>query len=63
MVNLTLINFAIIISIFGYSYFVKSILYRKEDNFLKNLDFFFGLIFLLLISLIINFFFPIKSTI
>ncbi len=61
MVNLTLINFAIIISIFGYSYFVKSILYRKEDNFLKNLDFFFGLIFLLLISLIINFFFPLNQ--
>ena len=61
MVYLTLINFAIIISIFGYSYFIKRILYRNDNNYLKNIDLFFGLFFLLLISLIINFFFPLNQ--
>ena len=61
MVYLTLINFTIIISIFGYSYFIKRILYRNDNNYLKNIDLFFGLFFLLLISLIINFFFPLNQ--
>ncbi len=61
MVYLTLINFTIIISIFGYSYLIKRILYRNDDNYLKNIDLFFGLFFLLLISLIINFFFPLNQ--
>ncbi len=61
MVYLTLINFTIIISIFGYSYLIKRILYRNNDNYLKNIDLFFGLFFLLLISLIINFFFPLNQ--
>jgi len=58
MIFLALINFLIIFSIFGYSYLFKTIFYRDKNIFITNLDFFYGLILLYLISLLLHFFAP-----
>ena len=58
MIFLALINFLIIFSIFGYSYLFKTIFFRDKIFFITNLDFFYGLILLYLISLLLHFFAP-----
>ena len=58
MIFLALINFLIIFSIFGYSYLFKTVFYRDKNIFITNLDFFYGLILLYLISLLLHFFAP-----
>ena len=58
MIFLALINFLIIFSIFGYSYLFKTIFFRDKNIFITNLDFFYGLILLYLISLLLHFFAP-----
>ena len=61
MILLASINLIIILSIFGYSYLFKSIIFKNKNTFLENLDFFYGLIFLYLISLILHIFMPLAS--
>ncbi len=58
MIFLALINFLIIFSIFGYSYLFKTVFFRDKNISIVNLDFFYGLIFLYLISLLLHFFVP-----
>ena len=58
MVYLTLINFLIVTSIFGYSFLFKKIILKDKNISVSNLDFFYGLIFLYLISLLFHFFIP-----
>ena len=58
MVYLTLINFLIVTSIFGYSFYLKKIILKDKNISVSNLDFFYGLIFLYLISLLFHFFIP-----
>ena len=58
-------NFISLITLLGYTLFVKKILIINKNfqtyNFeIKNLDIFYGLIFLIFVSLFINFFFPLK---
>ena len=61
MILLASTNLLIILSIFGYSYIFKSIIFKNKNTFLENLDFFYGLIFLYLISLIFHIFMPLAS--
>ena len=48
-------NITILYSIYGYSYVYKKYILDDNDS-LKNIDFFFGLFFIYLLSLIFNFF-------
>lgn len=53
-------NYFILLSIFGFSLLLKKIFFLKEQNFIDNIDIFYGLFFLLFFSLLINFFLPLK---
>ena len=53
-------NYFILLSIFGFSLLFKKILFKKEKIVLNNIDFLYGLVFLIFISLLINFFFPLN---
>jgi hypothetical protein len=54
-------NYLILLCIFGYSYFIKKFFLEKQKNFLvENLDFFYGFLFTIFLSLLLNFFFPLK---
>lgn len=58
-------NFITILTLIGYALFLKKILtyntsYKSEDFKVENLDIFYGFIFLIFISLVINFFSPLK---
>ena len=55
MIFLVLINFFIKDSIFGYAYLFKDIFFKNNNFFIVNLDFFYGLIFLYLLSLLFTF--------
>ena len=61
MILLASTNLLIILSIFGYSYIFKSIIFKNKNTFLENLDFFYGLIFLYLISQILHIFMPLAN--
>ena len=63
MLKLSLINYLLIISIFGYSFIFKKILYKKKfNNFeISNLDFFYGIIFIYFISLLFHFIVPLSK--
>ena len=57
----TTFNFFIIITFIGYSYFLKLILLPKTaDKNFYNTDILYGIFSLICISLILNFFFPLK---
>ena len=45
--------------ILGYSYFLKNIILKKKEKIL-NIDFIYGLLLLIFLSILINFFLPIK---
>ena len=54
-------NFLTIISLFGYALVCKKVFLHKQVLFkIKNIDFFYGLLFLIFLSLCINFFAPLK---
>jgi hypothetical protein len=53
-------KFLILLSIFGYAFIFKKLLKKNLLNSLINGDFFYGLLILILLSLFINFFFPLK---
>ena len=63
MINLTLVNFFTILSIFGYSAIYKKILFKDKNIKINNLDFLYGLLILYLISLILHYFIPLKSAV
>ena len=52
-------NYSILLCIFGFSYILKRIL-NKNKLIIENIDFFYGFIFLIFLSLFLNFFFPLK---
>ena len=58
MLLLSSINFLIIISIFGYSYIFKRLIFGRKITFITNLDLIYGLIFLYFLSLIIHLLIP-----
>ena len=60
MVTIIIFNYLILLSIFGYAFIFKKFLNKNLLNSLTNCDFFYGLFFLILLSLFINFFFPLK---
>ena len=60
MITLALINSLLVRSILGYSYLFKTIYLRDNLTITKNIDFFYGFIFLYLLSLIIHIFIPLK---
>ena len=55
------LNLIIYFSVLGYSFLLKKI-FEKENKFIKvnNFDFLYGIFFLILISILLNFFFPLK---
>ena len=56
-----LTNYLIILSIFGYSFAFKRFCIEKKPNIIiQNIDFFYGLLFLIFLAIFINFFLPLK---
>ena len=55
------LNLIIYFSILGYSFLLKKI-FEKENTFIQinNFDFLYGIFFLILTSILLNFFFPLK---
>ena len=54
-------NYLILLCIFGYSFLVKRFLIEGKNKFtIINLDFFYGLLFIIFLSLSLNFFFPLR---
>ena len=60
MITIIIFNYLILLSIFGYAFIFKKLLKKNLLNSLINGDFFYGLLILILLSLFINFFFPLK---
>ena len=60
MLNAIFSNYLILIVILGYSFFLKKIIFFKNKITLENIDFLYGLTFIIFISLFVNFFFPLK---
>ena len=60
MIIITIFNYLILLSIFGYAFIFKKII--KKDSFysVNNYDFFYGLFIVVLLSIFINFFAPLK---
>ena len=60
MIIITIFNYLILLSIFGYAFIFKKII--KKDLFysINNYDFFYGLFIIVLLSIFINFFAPLK---
>lgn len=52
--------FLTLISLFGYSRFLKKIIGLQEDEKINNEDIVYGIFFIIFFSLLINFFFPLK---
>jgi hypothetical protein len=60
MIIITLFNYLILLSIFGYAFIFKKIVKKNLFCSIDNYDFFYGLLVLVLLSLFINFFSPLK---
>ncbi len=60
MITLALINTLILLSIFGYSYFFKAVYLKDNSKIIKNIDFFYGFIFLYFLALLLHLFAPLK---
>ena len=54
-------NIIITFVILGYSFFFKIIFFDKKSHYLKNLDFVYGIFFIILFAIFLNFFFPLKN--
>jgi len=59
MIISTIFNLFLISIIAGYSFFFKNFLINK-DNEVSNLDLLYGIILLILLSTVLNLFFPLK---
>lgn len=61
MIVTLLVNLIIYFSILGYSFLLKKIFDKKNTFFqVNNFDFLYGVFFLILISIVLNFFYPLK---
>ena len=60
MIIITIFNYLILLSIFGYAFIFKKIVKKNLFYSVNNIDFFYGLFILVLLSLFINFFVPLK---
>ena len=60
MIIITIFNCLILLSIFGYAFIFKKIVKKNLIYSINNIDFFYGLFILVLLSLFINFFAPLK---
>lgn len=60
MIIETIFNYLILLSIFGYAFIFKKIVKKNLFRSVNNCDFFYGLFILVLLSLFINFFSPLK---
>ena len=60
MIIITIFNCLILLSIFGYAFIFKKIVKKNLFYSINNIDFFYGLFILVLLSLFINFFAPLK---
>ena len=60
MIIITIFNYLILLSIFGYAFIFKKIVKKNLFYSVNNIDFFYGLFILILLSLFINFFAPLK---
>ncbi len=60
MVFVILSNYLLLLSIFGYSFLYKKFLFKEKEFKISNIEILYGLIIILFLSLIINFFFPLK---
>ena len=52
-------NYLILLSLFVYSLIFKNFFYKKNLK-IENIDFFYGFLFLIFLSILINFFFPLE---
>ena len=59
MIVTSLFNFFLIMVVTGYSYIFKSFI-NKSHGKLSNLDLLYGVFFLIFISLLLNFIYPLK---
>ena len=60
MIISSFLCFIILLSLFGYSFLYKKILYKKTKFQICNSEVFYGLLLIIFFALIINFFFPLK---
>lgn len=60
MIIIIIFNYLILLSIFGYAFIFKKIVKKNLFYSVNNIDFFYGLFILVLLSLFINFFAPLK---
>jgi hypothetical protein len=60
MIIITIFNYLILLSIFGYAFIFKKIIKKNSFYSVNNYDFFYGLFIIVLLSLFINFFAPLK---
>jgi len=60
MIFILIFNFLILLSLLGYSFFFKRIINNNKSIIVNISDFFYGLFFILFLSLLINLFFPLK---
>ena len=56
-----LANIIICKIILGYSYIFKIIFFKRENQYIKNLDFIYGIFFLIFLGIIFNFFLPLTK--
>ena len=56
-----LANIIICIIILGHSYLFKIVILNNKDQFIKNLDFIYGIFFLIAVGIIFNFFLPLEK--
>ena len=59
MIISTVFNIFLISIIAGYSFFFKNLI-KIKDNEVSNLDLLYGIILLILLSTVLNLFFPLK---
>lgn len=60
MLQSFLLSYLALLSIFGYSYFYKKIVYKKNNIIISNKEFFYGVLIITFLSLLINLLFPLK---
>ena len=60
MLIATFSNYLVLLVIFGSSLAFKKILFKKDKNFINNIDFLYGLFFLIFFSLLVNYFLPLR---
>ena len=54
-------NFSILFVIMGYSFLLKKIFFKKKNIKIENKDLLYGFLFIIFISLIVNFFSPLND--